>query len=586
MLATAIKRNWRPWRPASLVFVGVVAYAITWRRGQWSKSAFLTTFSGAWLLMFAVWCVWMNQLYPKLFSPLRHLPGPKDNSFFNGQQARISKEPTGVPMVEWFNSIPNEGLIRYMSILNLERLAPTSAKALQEILVTKNYDFEKPADFRHTIGRILGVGILLAEGDEHKGQRRALNPAFSFRHVKDLVPVFWSKSVESVLAMTAQVDADAAAQPDDAPGPRTARMEASNWASRATLDIIGVAGLGRDFGAIANPDTELTRTYTALFKPSRQAQFLGLLGLIIGGRAVSMLPVSRNNDIQESSRIVRATCRDLIRAKQAKLNERKKDGEAGNAAAAAAGPRDVDILSVALESGGFTEENLVDQMMTFLAAGHETTASALTWAVYLLSTHPGVQSRLRAEVRARLPAPSHDDDHADPVTSVDIDRMPYLNAVCLEVLRYMAPAPNTVRVSNKDTTVQGQFVPKGTRIMLVISALNKSTALWGPDAGAFNPDRWLDPVPGSGGEAYTVNNNGGASSNYALMTFLHGPRSCIGSAFARAEFACLVAAWFGRFEFSLQHEEEMDEKKVEIKAGITQRPANGMHVWARVMEGW
>ena len=190
MLATAIKRNWRPWRPASLVFVGVVAYAITWRRGQWSKSAFLTTFSGAWLLMFAVWCVWMNQLYPKLFSPLRHLPGPKDNSFFNGQQARISKEPTGVPMVEWFNSIPNEGLIRYMSILNLERLAPTSAKALQEILVTKNYDFEKPADFRHTIGRILGVGILLAEGDEHKGQRRALNPAFSFRHVKDLVPVF------------------------------------------------------------------------------------------------------------------------------------------------------------------------------------------------------------------------------------------------------------------------------------------------------------------------------------------------------------------------------------------------------------
>ncbi|KLU82080.1 cytochrome P450 97B3 [Magnaporthiopsis poae ATCC 64411] len=186
MLATAIKRNWRPWRPASLVFVGVVAYAVTWRRGEWSKSAFLTTFSGAWLLTFAAWSVWMNQLYPKLFSPLRHLPGPKDNSFFNGQQARISKEPTGAPMVDWFNSIPNDGLIRYLSILNLERLAPTSAKALQEILVTKNYDFEKPSDFRHTIGRILGVGILLAEGDEHKGQRRALNPAFAFRHIKDL----------------------------------------------------------------------------------------------------------------------------------------------------------------------------------------------------------------------------------------------------------------------------------------------------------------------------------------------------------------------------------------------------------------
>ncbi|KAL8381782.1 hypothetical protein RB595_005850 [Gaeumannomyces hyphopodioides] len=580
MLAPAIKRTWRPWRPASLVFVGVVTYANTWRQGQWSTSAFLTTFSSAWLVLFAVWSVWTNQLYPKLFSPLRHLPGPKDNSFWNGQQARISKEPTGAPMVDWFNSIPNDGLIRYLSILNLERLAPTSAKALQEILVTKNYDFEKPEDFRHTIGRILGVGILLAEGDEHKAQRRALNPAFGFRHIKDLVPVFWSKSVESVLAMTAQVDADV--QPD-APGPRTARLEASGWASRATLDIIGVAGLGRDFGAIANPDTELTRTYNHLFKPSRQAQLLGVLGLIIGGWAVSMLPISRNNDIQASSGIIRATCRDLIREKQAKLNERKK-GEAGNATGGAAGPRDVDILSVALESGGFSEENLVDQLMTFLAAGHETTASAMTWAVYLLSVHPGVQSRLRAEVRARLPAPGS--DGAASVTSIDIDRMPYLNAVCLEILRYFAPAPNTLRVSNKDTTVQGQFVPKGTRVMLVISALNRSTALWGPDAGSFNPDRWLDPVPGSGGEAYTVNNNGGASSNYALMTFLHGPRSCIGSAFARAEFACLLAAWIGRFEFSLQEEEEMDEKNVDIKGGITQRPAKGMRVWARVMEGW
>ncbi|KAL8297533.1 hypothetical protein RB597_006565 [Gaeumannomyces tritici] len=585
MLAPTIKRTWRPWRPASLVFVGLVTYAISWRQGQRSTSTLLTTFSGAWLALFAVWAIWMNQLYPKLFSPLRHLPGPKDNSFWNGQQARIAKEPTGAPMTDWLNSIPNDGFIRYLSILNIERLAPTSAKALQEILVTKNYDFEKPEDFRHTIGRILGVGILLAEGDEHKAQRRALNPAFGFRHIKDLVPVFWSKSVESVFAMTAQIDADADADAD-APGPRTARLEASGWASRATLDIIGVAGLGRDFGAIANPDTELTRTYNNLFKPSRQAQILGMLGLIIGGWAVSMLPISRNNDIQASSKLIRATCRDLIREKQAKLNERKKD-ETGDGDAA--GPRDVDILSVALESGGFSEENLVDQLMTFLAAGHETTASAMTWAVYLLSVNPGVQSRLRAEVRARLPAPGSDGAAAaspSPVTSVDIDRMPYLNAVCLEILRYFAPAPNTLRVSNKDTTVQGQFVPKGTRVMLVISALNKSTALWGPDAGSFNPDRWLDPVPGGGGEAYVVNNNGGAASNFALMTFLHGPRSCIGSAFARAEFACLLAAWVGRFEFSLQHAEEMDEKNVDIKGGITQRPANGMRVWARVMEGW
>jgi cytochrome P450 len=95
----------------------------------------------------------------------------------------------------------------------------------------------------------------------------------------------------------------------------------------------------------------------------------------------------------------------------------------------------LDILSVALESGGFTDENLIDQLMTFLAAGHETTASAMTWATYLLAKHPEVQARLRAEIRENLPSIS-DTDTA--VSSSDIGRLPYLSAFCNEVLRYLS----------------------------------------------------------------------------------------------------------------------------------------------------
>ena len=80
--------------------------------------------------------------------------------------------------------------------------------------------------------------------------------------------------------------------------------------------------------------------------------------------------------------------------------------------------------------------------------------------------------------------------------------------------------------------------------------------------------------------------NGGASTNYASLTFLHGPRSCIGQTFARAEFACLLAAWIGRLEFELNDVAEMDEKNLVIKAGVTARPANGMWVKARVVDGW
>lgn len=462
-------------------------------------------------------------------------------------------------------------------MFNQERLLVTSPKALGEVLVTKNYDFQKPPLLRFGLGRIVGNGVLLAEGDEHKFQRKNLMPAFAFRHVKDLYQVFWAKSCLGVQAMVHQIELDAAKEPTspttadpekdaldiDTTG-KVGRMEVGSWASRITLDIIGLAGLGRDFGAISDPDNKLFRTYNFLFKPSRQAQILNLLGLIFPMWIVSRIPVQRNEDISEAAKTIRGVCHELIREKKEKLARKELT--------------DVDILSVALESGGFTDDNLVDQLMTFLAAGHETTASSMTWAVYMLSRYPDVQRRLREEVRAKLPSV---DDTNGTITSLDIDHMPYLHAVCSEVLRYFSPVPMTLREAAVDTTIQGVHVPKGTRIILGIAANNKDPALWGPDAMTFNPDRWLPKHEGDKSAAA-----GGASSNYAFMTFLHGPRSCIGQAFARAEFACLLASWIGKLEFELANEEELDENKVVIKAGVTARPAKGMHVKVKVLDGW
>ena len=460
------------------------------------------------------------------------------------------------------NSIPNNGLIRYLGPFNQERLLLTSPKALAEVLVTKNYEFVKPKAIRFSIGRILGIGILLAEGDEHKVQRRNLLPAFAFRHIKELYPVFWAKSREGVQAMTEQILQDAAQGPE--PEKRTGVFEANNWASRITLDIIGVAGMGRDFDAIKTPKNPLTEAYARIFKPSRQARLLQLLGMILPLRLVALIPVKRNEDIGTSARLIRAECAKLIREKKERLANKELT--------------DVDILSVALESGGFSDENLVDQLMTFLAAGHETTASAMTWAAYLLAKHPEVQTRLRAEVREHLPPMS---DDSSTVSSSLIDRLPYLNAVCNEILRYYGPVPLTFRVAESNTSIQGRFVPKGTQIMLAPWAVNKSQTLWGEDALEFNPERWL---PKSDADKHAA--SGGAESNYAFMTFLHGPRSCIGQSFAKGEFACLLASWVGRFEMELNNKEEVDESKIEVKGGITARPSNGMYIKATVLDGW
>lgn len=445
----------------------------------------------------------------------------------------------------------------------------TSPKGLSEVLTTRNYDFVKPSHVSASIGRLLGIGILLAEGDEHKMQRKNLMPAFAYRHLKNLVPVFWDISRQAVEAMT--VNVNAGGLPDDElsdaqdklnAASDVAVIEVGEWASRATLDIIGTAGLGVNFGAVKDPNTLLNRTYRKVFKPSRQAAVLGLLNLFLPNWLVRNLPIKRNGEIEEATAIIRDTCRHMIRDKKAKLEKKEQ--------------LDADILSVAIESGGFTEEQLIDQLMTFLAAGHETTATAMTWAIYMLARDPKVQSRLRAEIREKLPSASSN----ETASSTDIDSMPYLNAVCSEVLRYFPPVPLTLRDAVCDTVILGQKIPKGTRVMLIPWAIHKNTAMWGEDAAVFNPERWMPS------EKNPYSANGGASSNYAYMTFLHGPRSCIGQSFAKAEFACLLAAWAGRFEFELNDKAQLDEKNVKIKGGITAKPFGGMYVRTKIIEGW
>jgi len=309
--------------------------------------------------------------------------------------------------------------------------------------------------------------------------------------------------------------------------------------------------MGQDFNSLADPNTELNKTYRSVFSPSRQAQILGLLTFFIPRWIIENLPIKRNGDIMAASKIARDTSFQLVQQKKERLARKEK--------------MDPDIISIALESGLFTEEKLVDNMMTFLAAGHETTSSSLTWAAYLLSKHQGVQSRLRQEVH------EHISNLNNEVNDTIIDGMPYLHAVCQEILRLYSPVPVTLREAVINTTILGHYIPKGSVIMLCPWAVNRSEELWGPDANEFNPDRWMK----SG-----MANSGGATSNYAFLTFLHGPRSCIGQKFATAELACLLAAFVGKFEFAMTYPDE----EIIIKGGITARPKNGMRLNLKVVE--
>jgi cytochrome P450 len=375
-------------------------------------------------------------------------------------------------------------------------------------------------------------------------------PAFAYRHVKNLYPVFWAKSIEMVKMIQQDLENR------NSSGDNTVQI--SNWASRATLDIIGVAGMDHDFDSLQDPDNSLNKSYRAIMRsPPLWLKLVFVVSFLFGDpRWSRKFPSKWNKEIEESGEVIRNVARQMIREKKAKMEDPK--AETG-----------IDIVSVALSSGTFDEENLVDQCMTFLGAGHETTATALQWAVYALCKNPDVQTRLREEVRASLP--SLNDER--PITAAEIDNLPYLNAVCNEVLRFHPSVPATIRTAVRDTSLAGKQIPKGTLFSISPQILNRMEEFWGPDADKFNPDRFMGP-----GKA----NTGGAVSNYAFLTFLHGPRSCIGQGFAKAELACLLAATVGRFQMELKY----PDAKLELREGATVSPKDGVLAKLTLLEGW
>jgi cytochrome P450 len=186
--------------------------------------------------------------------------------------------------------------------------------------------------------------------------------------------------------------------------------------------------------------------------------------------------------------------------------------------------------------------------------------------------HPKIQYKLRDEIRANVPdKPGQEFDLAAVLES-----LPLLNGVCNEAIRLYPTVPVTIRDTIRETSINGVTVPRGTQIHIVPWAINRLPSLWGPDAAKFIPLRWVDAETGK------PNNTGGTASNYNILTFLHGPRSCIGKDFAKAELRCMVAAFVRAFEM-----EYADPSVEAIPHGvITTKPKHGMSLRLKVVYTW
>lgn len=363
--------------------------------------------------------------------------------------------------------------------------------AIRHVLVDNYENYTRtPAGIR-VLRPILGEGLLLAEGKAWKNQRRTLAPAFAPRAIPLLVPHMLAATDDAIDALRTQtgmpVDLREAMQ-------RLALDIAGRTMFSFELEKHGAAlrGFVNDYGdRLAQP------------------RFFDLL-----------LPLGWPSPSDISRALFR---RRWTRFMQKLIAERRAKG-AGDAV-----PRDLFDLMVAArdpETGeAFTDEQLGDQVSTMILAGHETTATALFWSLYLLALDPATQDELAAEAKSALAG-----------GTLDATRLTFTRAVLDETMRLYPPAFLIVRAAAGRDAVPGAEIAKGDVVLISPWLLHRHEKLW-DQPNAFRPSRFLPGSP--------------PPDRFAYLPFGVGPRVCIGAQFALTEATLALAKLIGTFKVEL-----------------------------------
>jgi cytochrome P450 len=206
------------------------------------------------------------------------------------------------------------------------------------------------------------------------------------------------------------------------------------------------------------------------------------------------------------------------------------------------------LITARGENGeALTDQQIRDEAVTMLLAGHETTALTLSYAAYSLAAHPQVSARLRDEVDRVL--------GTRPPAIGDLAELPYLDAVLRESLRLYPPAFVVGRETTRAIEVAGYVIPRGSEVLTIPWSVHRNPRLY-PDPERFDPERWLAPDP--------------ARARFAYFPFGGGPRVCIGNHFAMMEAALALAILVQRWELHA-----VPDFQLRFAPAVTLRPAEG-----------
>ncbi|TFK40020.1 cytochrome P450 [Crucibulum laeve] len=412
-----------------------------------------------------LWSSWRIVRHFLFQTDLDNIPGPPSQSFLTGNFKRVFNPNA------W--SFHQEIAEKYGSVVKIKamfgenQLFVFDPKAMHHIIVKDQYIYEETSSFIVGNRIIFGEGLLGTLGGHHRKQRKMLNPVFSIAHMREMIPVFWKVSRRLQVAFQAKLKN----------GPQ--EIDVTHWMTRTALELIGQSGLGYSFDPLAEDAT--AHPY------STAAKRLGKIGSPRFQRwVIDMLPWKTIHELRDIVDLIHNTSLEIFKSKKRALEE-------GDEVLQKQVAQGKDIMSILLrenmnasEEDRLTESELLGQMSTLTFAAMDTTSGALSKTLYLLSTHPNVQERLRQEI---LTACRDGED----LSYDDLVDLPYLDAVCRETLRFsrqdiILPFSSPVKgVDGRE--MEEVFIPNNTNVIVSILNSNRNRAIWGEDSYEWKPER-------------------------------------------------------------------------------------------------
>jgi cytochrome P450 len=434
------------------------------------------------------------------------------------------------------------GDVVHLRLLGIGDLYQVSDPGLvREVLVTEQTRYGKASISKDQLGELVGEGLVLSEGELWQRQRQRIQPAFYRNRIATYADTMAS---------------EAAAVADEWSDGDVVNIE--DELKALTLRILVKAMFGTE---IDYEDRGIRDTVQDLQRPGHPSK------QPIAQTIPKWVPIPMWRRYKEGIDDIE----DLISEFVAVRREQDDLGD--------------DLLSRLLagsddDGEGMSEKLVRDELITFLFAGHETTATALTFAWFSLAQDPDVEERLAAELTSELD---------DTPTFEDLSRLDYTEAVLLESMRLYPPVPAIPREPDEDTTLGGYEIPAGGTVSCSQWAIHRDEQWW-EDPYEFRPERWLadDGTVGADGDFSSDGDSDdgkatlgrvsgeharGDRPRFAYFPFGGGPRRCVGEQFALVEGKLLLATLLRRYSPTLESDPDID-----LSVSITTRPVDPVEI--------